>query len=321
MMLSKAMATPKSSLRYRSTVMLIHYIGSLSLAWINKLAFIEGFKWASLLTALSNLFIFATFELAIRRRLIIGGEPLPLVKVLPISVAFCGFVIFNNFSLDYNDPGVYELTKVLVTPAILLVQNLLYSIAVPPGQGLTLFAMVVGMVLATVSSFNFNVLGSLWGLLSVACAALYQVLVCVTPKQAQCRPLQLLHRQSLVTALLLFMVIPLLEDVSEILDLVVNATIFVILIEVSPLSYNVLCNAEVCLVLSIGYLIFGDPLTIKSLVGVSVASLSVAWFTRLKLEGIIFNRYDPVGKIDWTGLSAPKIDPFDRELDGGTHGI
>ncbi|KAF4660006.1 hypothetical protein FOL46_006355 [Perkinsus olseni] len=320
MMLSKAMATPNSSLRYRSTVILIHCSGSLILAWINKLAFIEGFKWATLLTILSNLFIFATFEFAIRRRLIIGGEPLPLVEVFPVSVAFCGFVIFNNFSLDYNDPGVYELTKILVTPAILLVQNLLYSTAVPPDQGLTLFAMVIGMVLETVSSFNFNLLGSLWGLLSVACAALYQVLVYVTPKQAQCRPLQLLHRQSLVTALLLFMVIPLLEDVSEILEytpslsalslvlvfcvlsLVVNATIFIILIEVSPLSYNVLCNAEVCLVLSIGYLIFGDPLTIKNLVGVSVASLSI-------------------GKIDWTGLSAPKIDPFDRELDGGTHGI
>ncbi|KAF4724587.1 hypothetical protein FOZ63_018550, partial [Perkinsus olseni] len=143
------MATPKSSLRHRSTVMLFHFIGSLILAWINKLAFIEGFKWATLLSALSNLFIFATFEFSIRRRLIIGGEHLPLVKVVPVSVAFCGFVIFNNFSLDYNDPGVYELTKVLVTPAILLVQNLLYSIAVPPDQGLTLFAMVIGMVLAT----------------------------------------------------------------------------------------------------------------------------------------------------------------------------
>lgn len=301
--------------------MLLHYSCSLLVAWVNKLAFLEGFKWTTLLTVVSNLFIFFTFEFASRKG-IIRGESLPFHKALPVSLAFCGFVVFNSLSLGSNDSGVYEMSKVLVTPAILIMQSLLYTIAIPSGQGIALFSMVIGMTLATVSSFNFNAFGTLWGLLTIICASLYQVLIYVTLRQSDCRPLQLLHSQSLISAILLFMIMPLVEDVSQlaytpsfpaislvafscVLSLVINATIYIIISEASPISYNVLCNGEVCLVLSAGYLFFGDPLTIKCLVGVLVADLSIVWFVYSKLRGIDVFPSVQLSRSQYSAIIAP----------------
>lgn len=33
---------------------------------------------------------------------------IPMAKIAPLSLAFCGFVIFNNLSLQYNPVGVYQ---------------------------------------------------------------------------------------------------------------------------------------------------------------------------------------------------------------------
>ena len=50
---------------------------------------------------------------------------LSVIRVLPISLAFCGFVVFNNLSLQYNNVGVYQLLKVLTTPMIVFLDAVL----------------------------------------------------------------------------------------------------------------------------------------------------------------------------------------------------
>ncbi len=48
---------------------------------------------------------------------------IPARKVAPMCAAFCGFVVFNNLSLQYNPVGVYQLLKVLTTPVIVVLQK------------------------------------------------------------------------------------------------------------------------------------------------------------------------------------------------------
>jgi len=45
------------------------------------------------------------------------------MDVLPITVCFCAFVVFNNLSLQYNSVGFYQLMKVLTTPIVVVLQK------------------------------------------------------------------------------------------------------------------------------------------------------------------------------------------------------
>merc|ERR1719498_1951831 len=73
-----------------------------------------------------------------------------LRKVLPISLAFCGFVVFNNLSLEHNLVGVYQLWKVMTTPCIIFIQFALYGDTMPRREALALIPICVGVMLATV---------------------------------------------------------------------------------------------------------------------------------------------------------------------------
>lgn len=72
------------------------------------------------LTTFLGLFISQTFG-------IFSVKSLPLMQVFPLSLTFCGFVVFTNLSLQSNTVGTYQLAKVLTTPVIIAVQTYFYD--------------------------------------------------------------------------------------------------------------------------------------------------------------------------------------------------
>ena len=52
---------------------------------------------------------------------------LHILDVLPLSITFCGFVVFTNLSLQNNAVGTYQLAKVLTTPTIIIIQTFFYE--------------------------------------------------------------------------------------------------------------------------------------------------------------------------------------------------
>ncbi|CAN0218962.1 unnamed protein product, partial [Ectocarpus fasciculatus] len=56
-------------------------------------------------------------------------KPLKQTQVLPITLAFCAFVAFNNLSLQYNDVSFYQLMKILTTPAVVVLQLVLFKVS------------------------------------------------------------------------------------------------------------------------------------------------------------------------------------------------
>ena len=50
-----------------------------------------------------------------------------MVKVVPLSLAFCGFVVFTNLSLQNNTVGTYQLAKALTTPTIVAIHTVFYN--------------------------------------------------------------------------------------------------------------------------------------------------------------------------------------------------
>lgn len=66
------------------------------------------------------------------------------------------FVVFNNLSLQYNSVGFYQLMKVLTTPVVVVLQNAMYGVDLPLNLKLSLVPVCIGVAMATVSDFSFN---------------------------------------------------------------------------------------------------------------------------------------------------------------------
>ena len=55
------------------------------------------------------------------------AKRLPIKKMLPLSLSFCGFVAFTNLSLETNSVGTYQIIKTMTTPCIMMIQSQFYG--------------------------------------------------------------------------------------------------------------------------------------------------------------------------------------------------
>jgi solute carrier family 35 protein E3 len=281
--------------------MTLNFVVSVVIIWANKLAYQHGFKWAITLTALHFLFTFIGLEICARYNMF-ERKALPVLSVLPISLAFCGFVVFNNLSLQYNSVGMYQLMKVMTTPTIVIIQWVMYKSRIPTIQIISLIPVCIGVILATVSSIDMNFIGSVFGTLGIISTSVYQIWVKTEQENLKCNSQQLLYYQSLLSGIILIVLIPFLEDVtglintqfslttlfwvflSALLAFLVNLSIFLVIGKTSPISYNVLGHGKLCVILVSGYTLFGDSANAKNIMGVCMAVIGIVWYTHLKLQ-------------------------------------
>ena len=52
---------------------------------------------------------------------------LPMAKMVPLALNFCGFVSFNNLSLQHNTVGTYQMIKFMTAPFVMLISYTFYE--------------------------------------------------------------------------------------------------------------------------------------------------------------------------------------------------
>ena len=283
--------------------MALNFITSVAIIWANKLAYNSGFPFATTLTVIHFLFTFVGLEISARRGLF-EKKPLSVLSVAPISCAFCGFVVFNNLSLQHNAIGTYQLMKVMTTPAIVAIQYAWYGVRLPMLQAVSLLPVCVGVCLATVASLDASWKGLVFGVAGIVSTSIYQIWVKTEQANLECSSEQLLYYQAPVSGVMLLLTLPFVEDLPSFLTFewlsfasvfwvlfsalsafLVNLSIFLVIGKTSPVSYNVLGHGKLCVILLSGYLLFGDAYTAKNLIGVLMAVVGIVWYTHLKLAG------------------------------------
>ena len=271
--------------------MFVNFVSSVLIIWANKIVFNEGFKFTIILTIIH--FIFTSIWFAKKKRTV-----LPIREVLRLSIAFCGFVAFNNLSLRHNSVGIYQLMKVLTTPCIVTLQFLVYHIRLTRKQLLSLLVICIGVVIATVNTVESNMEGILFGLAGVISTSIYQIWVKTEQKRLNCSSEDLLRYQAPLSVVLLILSLPLVEDISgfiqikwlncqvlgwiilsSILAVVVNISIFHVISRSSPVAYNVLGHGKLCFVLLSGFFVFGESLNMKSGMGILMAVSGIVLYT------------------------------------------
>eukprot|EP00062_Callorhinchus_milii_P019187 gi/632973445/ref/XP_007903158.1/ PREDICTED: solute carrier family 35 member E3 [Callorhinchus milii] len=225
-------------------------------------------------------------------------------KVLLLALSFCGFVVFTNLSLQNNTIGTYQLAKVMTTPVIIVIQSVYYKKTFSTKIKLTLIPITLGVVLNSYYDVKFNFLGILFATLGVLVTSLYQVWVGAKQHELQVNSMQLLYYQAPMSSGILMVIVPFFEPVvgdggiignwsltalgmvlfSGIIAFLVNLSIYWIIGNTSPVTYNMFGHFKFCITLLGGYFLFKDPLSINQGLGILCTLLGILTYTHFKLQ-------------------------------------
>ncbi|XP_076447826.1 solute carrier family 35 member E3-like isoform X2 [Babylonia areolata] len=250
-------------------------------------------------------FIVTTLGLLICKKLnLFQPKSLPFMHMLPLALTFCGFVVFTNLSLENNTVGTYQLIKTMTTPCIIFIQTQFYSRSFSMRVKATLIPIIIGVFMNSYYDVKFNMLGIVYASLGVLVTSMYQVLVGEKQHELQVNSMQLLYYQAPLSAILLVFVIPFFEPLdayhgvlynwpfdtllmvflSGVVAFSVNLSIFWIIGNTSPMTYNMVGHLKFCLTLLGGYILFSDKLQSLQVFGILTTLTGILAYTHFKME-------------------------------------
>jgi solute carrier family 35 protein E3 len=177
-------------------------ISSIAIIFLNKYIFSHCQIKTMTLTAIHMIFtslgLFFCLKLNTFTR-----KSVPIIKVLPLSISYCAFVVFTNLSLEYNTIGTYQLFKVLTTPVVALISWQYYKTKYSKMVILTLIPVVIGVCTHSVNDIKLTIFGTIIASIGVLAASLYQVWVGERLKDLEMNSQQLLFYQAPLSAIIL----------------------------------------------------------------------------------------------------------------------
>lgn len=295
------MSTSDESVWWTPFWMMINFLSSVWIIWSTKICFSLGFHYATALTAFHFLFTYAGLELAATCG-VFERKTLSILGVLPLSIAFCGFIVFNNLSLQFNTIGIYQVTKVLTTPLIVIIQMAWYAKWLSVSETLCLVFVCVGVIIATETNLSMTVAGLISGLLGVISSSIYQIWVETKQHDFQCSPAQLLYYQAPISFFILVPVIVATEPIGEIitfpftpglvagilgssvLAFLVNLSTYIVIGKTSPVTYNMVGHSKLVVIILSSYLFFGEKQSVAGMVGVALAIVGIMGYAHVRMN-------------------------------------
>ncbi|KAM3833561.1 solute carrier family 35 member E3 isoform 1-T1 [Vipera latastei] len=164
--------------------------------------------------------------------------------------------------------------------------------------------ITLGVFLNSYYDVKFSFLGMIFAALGVIVTSLYQVWVGAKQHELQVNSMQLLYYQAPMSCGMLLCVVPFFEPVfgeggifgpwtlsamsmvlvSGIIAFMVNLSIYWIIGNTSPVTYNMFGHFKFCITLMGGYLLFKDPLSINQGLGITCTLFGILAYTHFKLS-------------------------------------
>lgn len=224
-------------------------------------------------------------------------------KLLSLAAAYVGYIVLCNLNLNLNPVGFYQISKIAVAPAVLVINSVFYGKHSSSEIIASIAVVCLGVGLATVSDpeISSNMYGLFVGLGSVLATALYQIWAGSIQSELGLGSMQLLHQYIPVAAAQLGAVVLLLEPlgdivgyeytfgsvaailISAVLGLLVNLSTFLVIGATSSLTYNVVGHVKTVIILTGGILFFGDTMSGKKFMGILLAMGGIVWYSQIKM--------------------------------------
>jgi len=259
------------------------------------------FREATTLTCFHFVLTFIGLYIAASMK-VFEAKKLSVLKVLPICVSFCGFIVLTNISLVYNSVGTTQIIKSLSTPIILFIETTFYNKKFPLKVKLAVVIILLGVTLTNYGDAEFNLPGTIYGTVGSVSTALYYVWVGSKQKEFECNSMQLLLYQAPISAAMLVLAIPFFDSLhnlvtfdysnmaamalillSGILALAVNLSTYMVIGHTSAVTYQVLGYMKMLTSVTLGALFFQTPMSWIYISGLLITFGGIVLYTHLKL--------------------------------------
>jgi solute carrier family 35 protein E3 len=282
--------------------LLLNVVSSVGVIFINKqLVFVSAhFTFG---TALTIVHFVVTFAGCVA--FAYGGffEPkkMDILRVLPISLAFCGYVAFNNMSLLTNSVSVYQISKIMCTPLIVAVEMFQYEKHQSRETLVALLPVCVGIFVTVFADAHLSVIGTFWAVLAIISNSFYTIWGKTKQSELNASPMQLLIYQAPISAVILCFMLPWMESLSALRHFTftphavfciglscvfafgVNFSFFLFVGQTSPLTMNVVGYLKTVLVFVGGWVFFDSDPTWQSAFGIFMTLVGLAMYSKAKL--------------------------------------
>ncbi|GET90875.1 hypothetical protein, conserved [Leishmania tarentolae] len=225
-------------------------------------------------------------------------------EVFPISCAFCGYVVFNNFSLLTNSVSVYQVMKILCTPLIVLVERVRYGKQEKLSTLLSLLPVCLGVGVTFYADTDVNWIGTVWACLAIISNSLYTIWGKTKQVELDAQPMQLLIYEAPLSAVMLLLVVIPLDgggklaayevtfktvwalSLSCIFAFGVNFSFFLFVGKTSPLTMNVVGYVKTLLVFLLDFMFVSANMSPKKLIGIFLTLLGLAGYSYSKIDSL-----------------------------------
>lgn len=232
-------------------------------------------------------------------------------SLVVLALSFIGYNVLSLANLNVNTVGFYQITKIIATPATMLLEASCMGKSFSSDTLAAVGIMCVGVGFATVSDLGGGLFGGVLALMAAFGAAQSYIFIGKTQRDLKASSNQLLLAYTPYTAAMLFVLSPIdsllpqkggastaLEWAqtemtafkvifilfSGCIGLVVSLSTFLLIRETSPLTYNIVGHAKTISILIAGVLTFGDEIGSQKALGIILALSGMVWYGQIKLR-------------------------------------
>ncbi|KAF2004414.1 TPT-domain-containing protein [Amniculicola lignicola CBS 123094] len=207
--------------------------------------------------------------------------------MLPVCAFFAGYVVLGNLSLTYNSIGFYQLSKVMTTPCVVLINFALFQKTVTRYMLAAILITCIGVSLTINEEAKTALFGVVIATLAFCSTALYQIWIGKKIEDFAVSAPQLLLNQAPISVLLLVPFVPFFDKIpdftkvptdilysvcaSGIFASLYNLSQFLIIGRTSALTFNIVSHLKTIMILSIGWYSEGKILSTRDWCGVALA--------------------------------------------------
>jgi hypothetical protein len=276
-------------------------VTSVGLILINKILMDYRFNFSFILTLTTLHFLMNAVGMGIMAIVFFKRKYLPYKDTVLMSLSSTASIVLMNYSLCLNSVGFYQLSKLLGVPWLVFVQHTLYRKSIlTKNITFSLFLILIGLGIVTVSDVRFNLAGVIISALAVMITIQYQIWQGEKQSEFNLDAFQINHAQALpnlITCGLFAVLIDgqnkqlfehvwtheeiLLIFVSCLFALFFNLSAYSILGRTSTLTYQVVGLTKTFLIFGSGF--FFDSRTKENLLinffGLTITMLGLVLYT------------------------------------------
>ena len=277
----------------------LNFVSVVGVIALNKAAYQAGFTYATTLMCLHFIGTFL-FVSALNRAGVFESKRISTKQYVLLGSLQMGSVVFVNLSLFYNTVGTYQVFKYKNTPATAITEYAWQSKLYQPKVYATLVVLCLCVTFATVSTVEFSIVGTFFGILGALFTALYQVRNKMIQSQFDVNSFQLLQYEQPYTAFFSFLMLFLTDNVPSLVQadwfrtntilLVflscvcafgVNVTTYLIIGKTSALTFSMVGYLKTIGVFMWGFVVLREPFRWKFVVGCVGSFISMVYYSSL----------------------------------------